>query len=93
MTFLSKLETLAGIKYVMISPFFLEKYFMILLFSRALLETTEFPSLKFARVLELCADPCRPRTCADHVIFIYFSIDFEIRTLRGPFMRGPIYCR
>ena len=41
------------------------------------------------RVLELCADPCRPRTCADHLFFIYFLIEFEIRILRGPFMRGP----
>ena len=32
-------------------PVFLEKYFMILLFSRALVETTEFPSLKFALLL------------------------------------------
>ena len=23
-------------------------------------------------VLELCADSCRPRTCADHAYFIYF---------------------
>ena len=41
-------------------------------------------------VLELCADPCRPRTCADHAFSIYFWINFEIRILRGPFMRGPL---
>ena len=40
-------------------------------------------------VLELCADPCRPRTCADHVFLIYYLINFEIRILRGPFMRRP----
>ena len=46
--------------------------------------------LMFSWVLGFCADPCRPRTCADHVFFIYFLINFEIRTLRGPFMRGPL---
>ena len=43
-------------------------------------------------VLELCADPCRPRTCADNVFFIYFLIDFEIRTLRGSFHARTYAC-
>ena len=51
MTFVSKLENSYWHKIRNNIPVFLEKYFMILLFSRALLETTEFPSLKFALLL------------------------------------------